>query len=415
MKRVAFAVAVLACAGSASAQSYRFPIELPSSGTPPYVTAYRDQDTGTGLQDWNCGTTTYNGHKGSDFGIGSWPVMDAGSRWIVAAADGKVIFVNDGCDDHCSTGACGCGSGFGNYVRLQHADGKTTTYGHMMTGSIVVSLNADVKCGQHLGKVGSSGNSTGPHLHFEPRNSSATSLEPFSGPCGASSSLWLSQGTYKGLPGDQCENPTPPEVDDSSLASESPTGSIDVAPGASFQKSWVLQNTGNTTWSASGGYTLAHTGGDALGGSFPASLGGGESIAPNAQKTWAVAFVAPTAPGSYSGTFRMDRAGKGAFGATLHLDVVVKDPGGGGGASGGGGESGAAGSPPSGGAGPSGGGSVSAGGKGGTPAAGGAGANAATASGTDVQGGCACRAAPVSESRLGWLALAALALLRRRR
>jgi murein DD-endopeptidase MepM/ murein hydrolase activator NlpD len=52
--------------------------------------------------------------------------MDAESRSVVAAADGKVVFVNDGCDDRCSTGTCGCGSGFGNYVKLQHTDGEST-------------------------------------------------------------------------------------------------------------------------------------------------------------------------------------------------------------------------------------------------------------------------------------------------
>lgn len=408
MRRAALALLLLAA--PAAAQEYRFPMELPSSGTQPYVTAYRDQDTGTGLKDWNCGTKTYNGHKGSDFGIGSWPVMDSGSRWAVAAADGKVIFVNDGCDDHCSTGDCGCGSGFGNYVRLQHADGKTTTYGHLMKGSLTVSLNADVKCGAHLGKVGSSGNSTGPHLHFEPRNSSSTPLEPFQGACGASTSLWLSQGAYLALPGDQCVNPTPPEVDDDALASESPAGSLGVAPGASFQKTWVLDNTGNTTWSAAGNYTLAHVGGDAFGGTFPAALASGESIAPGAKKTWTLSFVAPATAGTYSGDLRMDRGGKG-FGVTLKVEVTVSE--GWAGASGAGGAAGAGGSGPSGGATSGGGGLVGAGGKGGAPSAGGS-TNAAKP-GTDLEGGCACGAVSANASPLGWLALLGLVAVTRRR
>ena len=53
--------------------------------------------------------------------------MDAESRSVVAAADGKVVFVNDGCDDRCSTGTCGGGSGSGNSVKLQHTDGESTT------------------------------------------------------------------------------------------------------------------------------------------------------------------------------------------------------------------------------------------------------------------------------------------------
>src|SRR4029079_7514886 len=92
--RVVFAL--LASAVPAGAQQYRFPIELPSSGTQPYVTAYRDHDSSGGVQDWNCAENTYDGHQGTDFGIGSWPVMDAGSRWIVAAAPGQVATINDG-------------------------------------------------------------------------------------------------------------------------------------------------------------------------------------------------------------------------------------------------------------------------------------------------------------------------------
>ena len=416
MKALAIIVAAgaLLISSAAHAQKYRFPIELPSSGTQPYPSAYRDLDSGAGLKDWNCGTTTYGGHKGSDFGIGSWPVMDAGSRWIVAAADGKVVFVNDGCDDKCSTGTCGCGSGFGNYVRLEHADGKTTTYGHMMKGSLTVSLNATVKCGQHLGKVGSSGNSTGPHLHFEVRYASGTSDDPFSGPCGGPTSFWLSQGTYKGLPDDKCENPAPVEVDDDTQSSEAPTGSISVAPGASFQKTWVIENTGNTTWSTAGGYSLAHVNGDSLGGAFPAALGASESVAPKAQKTWAVAFVAPTTPGTYAGDFRMDRAGKGAFGATLHIDVVVAEPASGGGGGGSGGNAGSAGAGASS---PTGGGGAPSVGGGGNPSSGGAGATRAATGDDNVEGGCACRGAgrPLERGGLWSLAaLAAAACLRRR-
>ena len=98
----------------------------------------------------------------------------------------------------------------------------------------------------------------------------------------------------------KCENPAPVEVDDDTQSSEAPTGSISVAPGASFQKTWVIENTGNTTWSTAGGYSLAHVNGDSLGGAFPAALGASESVAPKAQKTWAVAFVAPTTPGTYA-------------------------------------------------------------------------------------------------------------------
>jgi murein DD-endopeptidase MepM/ murein hydrolase activator NlpD len=210
MKRVLVAIALLV-PGAAEAQSYRFPLELPGSGQQPYITAYRDLAAG-GLQDWNCGTNTYDGHRGTDIGIGGFPVMDNGSRWIVAAAPGTVTFVVDGCFDRCTTANCECGGGFGNYVKVTHADGKSTFYGHMMDGTLQVALNDAVTCGQRLGKVGSSGYSTGPHLHFEPRYSSNTSDDPFSGPCGGPTSWWVNQGAYNDLPGTVCEGqplPTP--------------------------------------------------------------------------------------------------------------------------------------------------------------------------------------------------------------
>ncbi len=59
------------------------------------------------------------------------------------------------------------GSGYGNYVMIAHADGSVTLYGHM--SSLAVSAGQTVSQGDVIGYVGSTGNSTGPHLHFEVR------------------------------------------------------------------------------------------------------------------------------------------------------------------------------------------------------------------------------------------------------
>ncbi len=58
-------------------------------------------------------------------------------------------------------------SGYGNMVLINHGDGYKTRYAHMISGSILVSTGQRVEAGQTIGKVGSTGNSTGPHLHFE--------------------------------------------------------------------------------------------------------------------------------------------------------------------------------------------------------------------------------------------------------
>ena len=58
-------------------------------------------------------------------------------------------------------------SGYGNMVLINHGDGYKTRYAHMVAGSITVNPGDHVEAGQSIGKVGSTGNSSGPHLHFE--------------------------------------------------------------------------------------------------------------------------------------------------------------------------------------------------------------------------------------------------------
>ena len=84
-------------------------------------------------------------HGGVDFGA-SW-----GSP-IVAAGDGQVV-------------RAGWAGGYGRQVRIAHGGGLTTSYSHM--SSIVAEPGSYVHSGQIIGYVGSSGLSTGPHLHYE--------------------------------------------------------------------------------------------------------------------------------------------------------------------------------------------------------------------------------------------------------
>ncbi len=91
----------------------------------------------------------YKLHSGCDIGA------KYGSS-IYSAAAGTVILA-------------GWNGGYGNCVMVNHGNGYTTLYGHM--SSIAVSNGQSVTQGQVLGYVGSTGNSTGPHLHFEVRAS----------------------------------------------------------------------------------------------------------------------------------------------------------------------------------------------------------------------------------------------------
>lgn len=113
-------------------------------------------------------------HGGTDFANSSGTI---GEDYIIASVDGKVTSANDSC---ASTGGLGnsCGGGFGNFVYIQDAKGYVEIYGHMAKGSVAVKEGETVKQGQVLGKIGSSGSSTGPHLHFEMHDSSGNKVDP---------------------------------------------------------------------------------------------------------------------------------------------------------------------------------------------------------------------------------------------
>lgn len=70
-------------------------------------------------------------------------------------------------------------SGYGNTVIIDHGNGLWTLYGHIRNGGIKVKEGQSVKKGQKIAEVGSTGDSTGPHLHFEVRKNQ-TAVNPSS-------------------------------------------------------------------------------------------------------------------------------------------------------------------------------------------------------------------------------------------
>jgi MYXO-CTERM domain-containing protein len=191
--------------------SYVLPLDNCSDQSPCYVTAYFDTAGGEGaVRDYACGPHSYDNHRGTDFGVGSFPQMDLG-RGVVAAADGMIEQVHDGEEDRCTSGRCPGGGGYGNHVRIAHPDGRLSIYAHLRKDSVRVEVGQAVSCGEVIGEVGSSGYSTGPHLHFEVRNE-ASRDDPFGGECGGPLSSWVEQGTYRELPSSVCLNAAPPDA-----------------------------------------------------------------------------------------------------------------------------------------------------------------------------------------------------------
>jgi murein DD-endopeptidase MepM/ murein hydrolase activator NlpD len=132
------------------------------AGTKPYVprtvVAYsgpipEEASKGTGIFGWPAAGQITQGywdrHRALD--VGAWkgaPVQAADSGYVVAA----------GWDD----------SGYGRMVVIDHGNGFQTLYAHMQV--YYVEVGDSVAKGEQIGEVGSTGNSTGPHLHFEIRN-----------------------------------------------------------------------------------------------------------------------------------------------------------------------------------------------------------------------------------------------------
>ena len=101
-------------------------------------------------------------HKGIDISA------TCNDNVIIATKAGTVTAASDTCPSYGSYQNT-CGGGYGNYVMIDHGDGTSSVYAHMYSNSVSVSVGDTVQQGQKLGMVGSSGSSTGCHLHFEIR------------------------------------------------------------------------------------------------------------------------------------------------------------------------------------------------------------------------------------------------------
>ena len=110
-------------------------------------------------------------HKGIDL-VGANYTLD----YIVAHSDGIVVAVIS--NINYNTYKAGGPRIYGNYVKIKHNDGYYTLYAHIKYGTVTVKNGDTVKRGQVLGYMGSTGYSTGAHLHWEVRDTNNVCIDP---------------------------------------------------------------------------------------------------------------------------------------------------------------------------------------------------------------------------------------------
>ncbi|MGL4424314.1 MAG: peptidoglycan DD-metalloendopeptidase family protein, partial [Gemmataceae bacterium] len=128
------------------------------------ITNYADIDPRTNIRsDYQGGPYQYDGHDAIDAGPINFRMQDRGVP-IVAAADGVVDNIAGGNNFDRETSWNG-GQNW-NAVRINHGNSWQTSYGHLAAGSITVKVGDTVRQGQVIGFMGSSGISTGTHIHY---------------------------------------------------------------------------------------------------------------------------------------------------------------------------------------------------------------------------------------------------------
>jgi murein DD-endopeptidase MepM/ murein hydrolase activator NlpD len=152
--------------------------------------------------DYQCGERSYDtedgyNHSGTDLFLWpfAWSLMDSSQIEVIAAAPGTLSCKLDGSfDRECKANGLYTES---NMVCVTHDDGSRALYVHLQNGSTTpLPLGSAIEAGDYLGRVGSSGFSTGPHLHFELQDPYGNPVDPFAGPCRTGISQWDDQPAY---------------------------------------------------------------------------------------------------------------------------------------------------------------------------------------------------------------------------
>ena len=175
-RAAAFYVAVF------TSQSYAIELDMPidcTIGVNCLIQNYVDAEPDENARDFACGPLAYNGHQGTDFRLRNQAEISKGYN-ALAAAPGQIVSVINDRPDHDFTDYNEDPLGCGNAVMINHGGGWVSQYCHLANGSIPVTEGQNVETGDVLGKVGSSGGTSFPHLHYAIRRFGAT-INPFTG------------------------------------------------------------------------------------------------------------------------------------------------------------------------------------------------------------------------------------------
>ena len=224
-RAAALGAAVTTRVSPSAATQFQYPLQFSPSAagfSEEAISNHVDLDTTSGVRDFACGTRPYNGHQGTDIFLWPYPwnVMDRTENRVVAALPGMIVQKNDGAfDRQCQW----VSSPPANFVVIRHDNGLLGYYWHLKNGSVTTkAVGARVAVGEQIGFVGSSGSSTGPHLHFEIRDGGGTVVDPYAGQCGAPTTHWTHQAravdptlvriathSIAPPPASNCDNPNP--------------------------------------------------------------------------------------------------------------------------------------------------------------------------------------------------------------
>lgn len=159
---------------------------------------YLDENRAAGAQvDYMGGTRTYDNHTGNDTGSAcfSWARQSMDATQIVAAEAGTILKKEDDAYDR----SCGAQEAY-NGIFIRHDDGSQSWYIHTKRKSLTAkAVGERVARGEYLGQMGSAGNSSGPHLHFEVYDAAEKLIDPYYGPSNTlnADSWWVKQKPYR--------------------------------------------------------------------------------------------------------------------------------------------------------------------------------------------------------------------------